>query len=76
MSKAENIEIFVQQDIPNYESSYHPAIHNPSERMTFGRNWMQMISLGCFPFICAAVFAVQGSPRVFQWLIRIINSLF
>jgi len=76
MSKAENIELFVQQDISSYESSYNPAIHNPSQRMTSGRNWMQVISLGCLPLICAAVFAVQGSPRVLQWLIRIFNSLF
>jgi hypothetical protein len=76
MSKAENIEIFAKHDAPNYESSYNPAVHTPSRKMTFGKNWMQVISLGCLPLLCATVFAVQGSPRVLQWIIKIINSLF
>jgi hypothetical protein len=76
MSKAENIELFAQQDAPNYESSYNPALYIPSKKIMFGKKWMPMISLGCLPLICAAVFAVQGSPRVLPWLIKIISWLF
>ena len=76
MSKVEHIEMFVQDDAPNYGSRYHPAIHVQSQKSTFAEKWMPVISLGCLPLICASLFAVQGSPRVLQWVIRIINSLF
>jgi hypothetical protein len=76
MSKAEHIELLAQGDAPSYGSSYYPAIHAQPKKSTFAEKWMPVISLGCLPLICATIFAVQGSPRVLQWLIRIINSLF
>jgi hypothetical protein len=74
MSKADNIEILGHYDALNSSNTYDPPI--PSRKLTHNEKWMPVISLGCLPFACAVIFAVQGSPRVLQWIIRIINSLF
>ena len=76
MSKAENIETWGKQDSPNYGSSYAPSIRKNPGRMTFGEKWVPLISFGCLPLICVVVFAVQGSPRVFQWILKMFNLLF
>jgi len=76
MSKAENIETWVQQDAPNYGSSYAPSVRKNPGTLTFGKKWVPLISFGCLPLICAAIFAVQGSPRVFQWILKMIDLLF
>ena len=76
MSNAENIEIRPRHEAPNYDTSFVSPIPGVSKKSIVGQKWILLVSFLFMPLFCAAIFAVQGSPEVFERIMNIINSLF